>query len=61
MTTKKRTRYTHLRGHLTTGDAPTWADNFTRGTFFISRKEAADSIRDARKNGIKLKPSKPFN
>lgn len=58
---KKRTRYTHLRGHLTTGDNPTWADNFSKGTFPVSRQDAASSLKDARKKGFKLTPQKPFN
>lgn len=58
---KKRNRYTHLRGHLVTGDTPTWADNFTRGTFTVSREEAAASMKDARKKGLRMKPLTPFN
>lgn len=58
---KARRRYTHFLGHLTTGDAPTWASNLTRGTHSITRQEAAASLRDARKKGIRLKAQAPFN
>lgn len=58
---KKKSRYTHFLGHLTTGDAPQWASNLTKHTSPISRNEAAQSLRDARTKGIKLKPAKPFN
>lgn len=58
---KKRTRYTHFLGHLVTGDSPKWANNLTRHVEPVTRQEAADSLRDARRKGIKLKPAKPFN
>jgi hypothetical protein len=58
---KKKTRYTHFLGHLTTGDAPKWASNTTKGVSAVTREDAANSLRDARAKGIKLKPAKPFN
>jgi hypothetical protein len=58
---KKITRYTHFLGHLTTGDSPKWASNVTKGVSPITREDAASSLRDARKKGIKLRPAKPFN
>ena len=58
---KKKNRYTHFLGHLTTGETPNWASNLTKGTSSVMRKDAADSLRDARKKGIKLKALAPFN
>jgi len=58
---KKKNRYTHFLGHLTTGDAPAWASNLAKDVSPVTREEAANSLRDARKKGMKLKALTPFN
>lgn len=51
----KTTSYTHRNGTLKTGQAPRWFPSFCPAiSAAITRKSAADSLRDARKKGLKL-------